>query len=139
MSIDQLLLINLLINKKSSKLMEMSMRRIYFLKEYNKYFGDKETTKEVKKIIIKTLTQSSRFCASTSKLKDEFRWPVINSNTKTPQLNTSAFTDRFPCITYSGAIYPLYNSQVLVLLFYEKRKSISINQSKHLTNHIDAR
>ena len=54
------------------------------------------------------LTQSSRFWASTFKLKDEFLWPLISSRTKTPKLNTSAFTDRCPCMTYSGAIYPLF-------------------------------
>lgn len=40
------------------------------------------------------LTQSSRFCASTFKLNDEFLWPLISSKTRTPKLNTSAFTDR---------------------------------------------
>lgn len=53
------------------------------------------------------LTQSSIFCASTSKLKELFLCPVINSRTNTPKLYTSAAFDKFPCITYSGAIYPL--------------------------------
>lgn len=54
-----------------------------------------------------SLTQSSRLRASTSKLNELFLCPLINSNTKTPKLNTSTAFDKYPCIIYSGAIYPL--------------------------------
>ncbi|KAJ0813896.1 hypothetical protein HanPSC8_Chr17g0778981 [Helianthus annuus] len=33
--------------------------------------------------------------------------PLTISKTKIPKLNTSAFTDKYPCIAYSGAMYPL--------------------------------
>lgn len=54
-----------------------------------------------------SLTQSSRLRASMSKLNELFLCPLINSKTKTPKLNTSAAFDKYPCIIYSGAIYPL--------------------------------
>lgn len=35
------------------------------------------------------------------------RRPLTVSRIRTPKLNTSVLTEKFPCVTYSGAIYPL--------------------------------
>ena len=57
---------------------------------------------------IKILTQLRRFSIFSPFPKELFFRPLIISNTSTPKLQTSDFTENCPCIAYSGDIYPLH-------------------------------
>lgn len=53
------------------------------------------------------LTHSRMYRWSAGSLKAMFFRPLMISRTKTPKLNTSAFSDTWPKLAYSGDRYPL--------------------------------
>ncbi|WVY99069.1 hypothetical protein V8G54_031220 [Vigna mungo] len=48
-------------------------------------------------------------CSTFSPLRNPpFFWPLTISSIITPKLKTSNFIESFPCLAYSGAMYPLH-------------------------------
>ena len=56
------------------------------------------------------LTKLKRYSVFSPSRMPLFFAPLTISRTNIPKLKTSDFTENCPCITYSGAIYPLQNN-----------------------------
>jgi hypothetical protein len=59
-----------------------------------------------------------RLAARPELTKEPFLRPVTVSRSKIPKLYTTDFAEKFPCITYSGAMYPLHKYLVSRMFFF---------------------
>ena len=76
------------------------------------YNGDEEIT-----VTKERLTKLSRSSIFSPLLIPLFFWPLTISRISTPKLKTSDFTEKCPCIAYSGAIYPLQTNNDRIVIF----------------------